>query len=93
MKASKCHAHASARTDDLRVSGALTNSRPDRNVTCVGLLEFFYSEAPKTLKSTATSFHWCSLSLGYFLSALLVQLANLLLKGSQAVEAGWWETI
>ncbi|KAI9121178.1 hypothetical protein K1719_008211 [Acacia pycnantha] len=33
--------------------------------TYVGLLEFFYSEAPKAIKSTSTCFLWISMALGY----------------------------
>ena len=44
--------------------------------TYVGLLHFFYPEAPKGLKSTSTCFLWCSMALGYFLSSILVKLVN-----------------
>ncbi|KAH7657718.1 Proton-dependent oligopeptide transporter family protein [Dioscorea alata] len=44
--------------------------------TYVGLMEFFYSEAPKPMKSIASSLLWCSLGLGYFLSSILVDIVN-----------------
>ena len=56
--------------------------------TYAGLLDFFYSEAPKALKSIATSFFWCSMSLGYFLSTVLVELVNRATKGNTK-SRGW----
>ncbi|KAJ0986452.1 hypothetical protein J5N97_004808 [Dioscorea zingiberensis] len=56
--------------------------------TYVGLLEFFYSEAPKQLKSIASSFLWCSLALGYFLNTLLVELVNAATK-KFTTTGGW----
>ncbi|MED6110619.1 hypothetical protein PIB30_044679 [Stylosanthes scabra] len=44
--------------------------------TYVGLLQFFYSEAPKALKSTSTCFLWTSMALGYFLSTIVVKCVN-----------------
>ncbi|XP_027338171.1 protein NRT1/ PTR FAMILY 4.5-like [Abrus precatorius] len=44
--------------------------------TYVGLLQFFYSEAPKGLKSTSTCFLWSSMALGYFLSTIIVKSVN-----------------
>ncbi|XP_029124955.1 protein NRT1/ PTR FAMILY 4.5 [Cajanus cajan] len=44
--------------------------------TYVGLLQFFYSEAPKGLKSTATCFLWSSMALGYFASTIVVKSVN-----------------
>ncbi|XP_015942944.1 protein NRT1/ PTR FAMILY 4.5 [Arachis duranensis] len=44
--------------------------------TYVGLLQFFYSEAPKGLKSTSTCFLWTSMALGYFLSTIVVKCVN-----------------
>ncbi|XP_027931642.1 protein NRT1/ PTR FAMILY 4.6-like [Vigna unguiculata] len=44
--------------------------------TYVGLLQFFYSEAPKGLKSTSTCFLWSSMALGYFASTILVKSVN-----------------
>ncbi|KAG6777207.1 hypothetical protein POTOM_017024 [Populus tomentosa] len=54
----------------------------------VGLLEFFYSEAPKGLKSISTCFLWSSMALGYFLSTILVNIVNGVTKGS--TKSGWW---
>ncbi|ONK54903.1 uncharacterized protein A4U43_UnF9870 [Asparagus officinalis] len=56
--------------------------------TFVGLLEFFHSEAPKELKSVATSFLWLSMGLGYFVSSILVDLVNLATKGN--TKSGGW---
>ncbi|KAL2343240.1 hypothetical protein Fmac_004525 [Flemingia macrophylla] len=56
--------------------------------TYVGLLEFFYSEAPKGLKSTSTCFLWCSMAVGYFLSSILVQAVNGATKNITA-SGGW----
>ncbi|XP_039115540.1 protein NRT1/ PTR FAMILY 4.5-like [Dioscorea cayenensis subsp. rotundata] len=56
--------------------------------TYVGLLEFFYSEAPKQLKSIASSFLWCSLALGYFLNTILVELVNAVTK--KFTRSGGW---
>ncbi|KAI5331420.1 hypothetical protein L3X38_021977 [Prunus dulcis] len=44
--------------------------------TYVGLLEFFYSEAPMGLKSISTCFLWSSMALGYFFSTILVKIVN-----------------
>ncbi|XP_014517448.2 protein NRT1/ PTR FAMILY 4.5-like [Vigna radiata var. radiata] len=44
--------------------------------TYVGLLQFFYSEAPKGLKSTSTCFLWTSMALGYFASTVVVKSVN-----------------
>ncbi|GLJ31706.1 hypothetical protein SUGI_0637380 [Cryptomeria japonica] len=44
--------------------------------TYVGMLEFFYSEAPVTMRSFATAFAYASLSLGYFLSSVFVNIVN-----------------
>ncbi|KAK7318866.1 hypothetical protein RJT34_03573 [Clitoria ternatea] len=56
--------------------------------TYVGLLEFFYSEAPKGLKSTSTCFLWSSMALGYFLSSILVKFVNSATKNITA-SGGW----
>ncbi|KAF5197617.1 NRT1/ PTR FAMILY 4.4 [Thalictrum thalictroides] len=56
--------------------------------TYVGLLEFFYSEAPKGLKSLATCFLWTSMSLGYFFSTILVQWVNSATKNI-TTSKGW----
>ncbi|OEL21492.1 Protein NRT1/ PTR FAMILY 4.3 [Dichanthelium oligosanthes] len=56
--------------------------------TYVGLMEFFYSQAPQPLKSMSSSFLWCSLSFGYFMSTIIVQAVNAATKGSTA-SGGW----
>ncbi|XP_011009674.1 PREDICTED: protein NRT1/ PTR FAMILY 4.5-like [Populus euphratica] len=56
--------------------------------TYVGLLEFFYSEAPKGLKSISSCFLWSSMALGYFLSTILVNIVNGVTKGS--TKSGGW---
>ncbi|KAK9085801.1 hypothetical protein Sjap_026212 [Stephania japonica] len=56
--------------------------------TYVGLLEFFYSEAPKGLKALSTCFLWSSMAIGYFLSTIIVQLVNLVTKGRTS-SGGW----
>ncbi|CAK8530804.1 unnamed protein product [Lathyrus sativus] len=53
----------------------------------VGLLEFFYSEAPKGLKSTSTCFLWSSMALGYFLSTITVKCINGVTKHTK--NGGW----
>ncbi|XP_058092406.1 protein NRT1/ PTR FAMILY 4.1-like [Magnolia sinica] len=44
--------------------------------TLAGMMEFFYSEAPSTMRSVCTALSWCSTAMGYFLSSLLVWIAN-----------------
>lgn len=44
--------------------------------TLAGLLEFFYSQAPSGMRSLSTALSWCSLSLGYYLSSVLVSVVN-----------------
>ncbi|XP_019166756.1 PREDICTED: protein NRT1/ PTR FAMILY 4.4-like [Ipomoea nil] len=56
--------------------------------TYVGLLEFFYSQAPKELKSVSSCFLWSSMSLGYFTSSVLVKVVNGATKGM--TESGGW---
>ncbi|KAM1959262.1 hypothetical protein FF1_004768 [Malus domestica] len=56
--------------------------------TYVGLLEFFYSEAPKGLKSISTCFLWSSMALGYFFSTILVKIVNNATKGN--TKSGGW---
>ncbi|XP_019240012.1 PREDICTED: protein NRT1/ PTR FAMILY 4.6-like isoform X2 [Nicotiana attenuata] len=41
-----------------------------------GLMEFFFTEAPYSMRSLATSFSWASLAMGYYLSSVLVSLVN-----------------
>ncbi|XP_047308222.1 protein NRT1/ PTR FAMILY 4.5-like [Impatiens glandulifera] len=56
--------------------------------TYVGLLEFFYSQAPKGVKSMSTCFLWSSMALGYFLSTILVKVVNLITK--KHTRSGGW---
>ncbi|OWM73002.1 protein NRT1/ PTR FAMILY 4.5-like [Punica granatum] len=56
--------------------------------TYVGLLEFFYSEAPKALKSISTCFLWSSMALGYFFSTVIVNIVNSATKG--ITRSGGW---
>jgi peptide/histidine transporter 3/4 len=55
--------------------------------TLVGLLEFFYKEAPAAMRSLSTSLTWLSLSLGYFLSTVLVDVINAVTERNG--EQGW----
>ncbi|KAM5562967.1 protein NRT1/ PTR FAMILY 4.2-like [Rosa sericea] len=45
-------------------------------LTLGGMLEFFYSEAPNSMRSMCTALSWCSTSMGYFLSSVLVSIVN-----------------
>ncbi|KAF5475274.1 hypothetical protein F2P56_007097 [Juglans regia] len=55
--------------------------------TYVGLLEFFYSQAPKGLKSISTCFLWCSMALGYYFSTIIVQIVN---RATKDTRSGGW---
>ncbi|KAL1312885.1 hypothetical protein HN51_039457 [Arachis hypogaea] len=57
--------------------------------TLVGLLEFFYREAPSGMKSLSTSLTWLSMSLGYFLSTVFVNLINGVTKRVSPSKQGW----
>ncbi|XP_052192116.1 protein NRT1/ PTR FAMILY 4.5-like [Diospyros lotus] len=57
--------------------------------TLVGLLEFFYKEAPVCMKSLSTSFTWISLSIGYFLSTVFVNIINSVTKRVAPSRRGW----
>ncbi|KAM1160083.1 hypothetical protein ACFX13_033934 [Malus domestica] len=57
--------------------------------TLVGLLEFFYKEAPAGMKSLSTSFTFLSLSFGYFLSSVFVDLINAVTKRVAPSKQGW----
>ncbi|PPD75364.1 hypothetical protein GOBAR_DD27703 [Gossypium barbadense] len=59
--------------------------------TIVGLMEFFYKEAPSGMKSLATSFAWLSLSFGYFLSSAFVDIMNAVTKKIAPSKKGWIE--
>ncbi|XP_030547286.1 protein NRT1/ PTR FAMILY 4.5-like [Rhodamnia argentea] len=56
--------------------------------TYVGLLELFYSEAPKGIKSLSTCFLWCSMALGFFFSSILVKIVNRATEG--VTRSGGW---
>ncbi|KAL5577059.1 hypothetical protein UlMin_018758 [Ulmus minor] len=56
--------------------------------TYVGLLEFFYSEAPKALKALSTCFLWSSMALGYYFSTILIKIVNRSTKG--ITRSGGW---
>ncbi|XP_030547746.2 protein NRT1/ PTR FAMILY 4.2-like [Rhodamnia argentea] len=45
-------------------------------LTLGGMLEFFYSRAPGSMRSACTALAWCSTSMGYFLSSALVSAIN-----------------
>ncbi|XP_057493517.1 protein NRT1/ PTR FAMILY 4.5-like [Actinidia eriantha] len=57
--------------------------------TLVGLLEFFYKEAPECMRSLSTSFTWISLSLGYFLSSVFIDIINSVTKRLAPSKQGW----
>ncbi|GAA0161297.1 transporter [Lithospermum erythrorhizon] len=44
--------------------------------TLAGLLEFFFTEAPSSMRSLATSLSWASLAMGYYLSSVIVSVVN-----------------
>ncbi|XP_043726229.1 protein NRT1/ PTR FAMILY 4.6-like [Telopea speciosissima] len=44
--------------------------------TLAGLLEFFFTEAPSSMRSLATALSWASLAMGYYLSSVLVSIVN-----------------
>ncbi|KAK1422757.1 hypothetical protein QVD17_18043 [Tagetes erecta] len=56
--------------------------------TYVGLLEFFYSQAPKSIKSISSCFLWSSMALGYFMSSVMVKIVNRVTKGVTKSD-GW----
>ncbi|KAI7999746.1 Protein NRT1/ PTR FAMILY 4.6 [Camellia lanceoleosa] len=56
--------------------------------TYIGLLEFFYSQAPKDLKSMSTCFLWSSMAVGYFLSTIIVNIVNSATK--RITNSGGW---
>lgn len=41
-----------------------------------GLLEFFFTEAPSSMRSLATSLSWASLAMGYYMSTVIVSIVN-----------------
>jgi dipeptide/tripeptide permease len=42
----------------------------------IGHLEFFYDQAPESMRSTAMAFFWTSISIGNYVSTLLVTLVH-----------------
>ncbi|KAI3976324.1 hypothetical protein MKX01_021866, partial [Papaver californicum] len=44
--------------------------------TLGGMMEFFYSEAPESMRSMCTSLDWFSTLMGYFISSILVSITN-----------------
>ncbi|KAI9169709.1 hypothetical protein LWI28_016471 [Acer negundo] len=44
--------------------------------TLAGLLEFFFTEAPTSMRSLATSLSFASLAIGYYLSSIIVSIVN-----------------
>ncbi|KAK4347399.1 hypothetical protein RND71_033738 [Anisodus tanguticus] len=57
--------------------------------TLVGLMEFFYSEAPAGMRSLSTSFSFLSLSIGYYLSSAFVELINSITSKLSSNNQGW----
>ncbi|GAV70761.1 PTR2 domain-containing protein [Cephalotus follicularis] len=45
-------------------------------LTLGGTLEFFYSQAPDRMRSSCTALSWCSTSMGFFFSSLLVTISD-----------------
>lgn len=44
--------------------------------TLAGMMEFFFNEAPLSMRSLATALSWASLAMGYYLSSVLVSIVN-----------------
>lgn len=44
--------------------------------TLAGMMEFFFTEAPLSMRSLATALSWASLAMGYYLSSVLVDIVN-----------------
>ncbi|KAH9670228.1 hypothetical protein KPL70_016897 [Citrus sinensis] len=57
--------------------------------TLVGLLEFFYKEAPAGMRTLSTSFTFLSLSFGNFLSSVFVDIINAVTKRITPSKQGW----
>ncbi|KAJ4821798.1 hypothetical protein Tsubulata_038724 [Turnera subulata] len=55
-------------------------------LTLEGMMEFFYSEAPNSMRSISTALSWCSTAMGFFLSSVLVSIINSI---SAAVGDAW----
>ncbi|CAH2047618.1 unnamed protein product [Thlaspi arvense] len=47
-------------------------------VTLGGMQEFFFIEAPASMRSISVALGWCSVGLGFFLSSLLVEVTNVI---------------
>ncbi|CAA3027383.1 protein NRT1/ PTR FAMILY 4.6-like [Olea europaea var. sylvestris] len=60
-------------------------------LTLVGLLEFFYKEAPSGMRSLSTSFTWISLSFGSYLSIIFVETINAVTESITPSKQGWLE--
>ncbi|KAL1192088.1 Protein NRT1/ PTR FAMILY 4.2 [Cardamine amara subsp. amara] len=45
-------------------------------VTLGGMQEFFFKEAPASMKSISIALGWCSTAMGFFLSSFLVEITN-----------------
>ncbi|XP_058730048.1 protein NRT1/ PTR FAMILY 4.6-like [Vicia villosa] len=59
--------------------------------TLVGLLEFFYKEAPQGMRSLSASFSFLSLSIGYYLSTVFVEIINSVTSRITKSKKGWLE--
>ncbi|XP_068659707.1 protein NRT1/ PTR FAMILY 4.5-like [Aristolochia californica] len=57
--------------------------------TLVGLLDFFYTEAPAGMRSLSTSFTFLSLSFGYYLSSVFVNVINSVTERITPSKQGW----
>lgn len=44
--------------------------------TLAGMMEFFFTESPTSMRSLATALSWASLAMGYYLSSVLVSAVN-----------------
>ncbi|XWS51081.1 hypothetical protein CRYUN_Cryun12cG0145400 [Craigia yunnanensis] len=44
--------------------------------TLAGMMEFFFTEAPTSMRSLATSLSWASLAMGYYFSSVLISTVN-----------------
>ncbi|XP_074295698.1 protein NRT1/ PTR FAMILY 3.1 [Silene latifolia] len=53
----------------------------------IGHLEFFYDQAPESMRSTATALFWTSISFGNYLSSMLVSMIH---KYSAAKDGSNW---
>lgn len=44
--------------------------------TLAGMMDFFFTEAPVSMRSLATALSWASLAMGYYFSSVLVSVVN-----------------